>query len=112
MNLFGSREEDPLLQDDPFAPDSDDPSSASEPRSADPDTDPNPAVPTEGEQQEEDGRTLVYTQEEAETGPLSELNQAFDQEWRLKQIQFRDDGALVFTLRHQAGAGGGLGNII
>lgn len=63
-------------------------------------------------QGQEEGRTLVYSQNEAESGPLSDLNQAFDQEWRLKQIQLRDDGAFVFTLRRGADSAEGLGNII
>jgi len=131
MSLFGSRADDPLLQDDPFAP-SDDESSAASARAseqspsdgeeADKASSSSPGTESAASQSDAssdpvgasrssfDGktarRTIVEGLDKVESGPLSALNTAFDQGWRLDKIVYREETAdLLFLLRQQeAGA--------
>jgi hypothetical protein len=103
MSLFGSRDDDPLLQNDPLGPETDDGEARPE------------ASPTEDERRSArpgDGtdaapaqdRTLVYSREEAKEGTFAELNRALEQNWRLTQVQLREDGSLAFQLRRESDA--------
>jgi len=103
MGLFGSRDDDPLLQDDPFAPGSSDPSSHDEDASADPG---RTASQRHKEPERASTRTIEYTQEEATEGALDDLNQALVQNWRLTRIHVQDDGQLVFRLQRGSGPSG------
>lgn len=133
MSLFGSRENDPLLQDDPFAPSGDESSSGS-PRSeeapgegdppdspSDGDTSPSRAQGHEASSdagdraspREGETRTLVRSVDEADAGPLPALNTAFDQGWRLETIVHRDETAdLRFVLRQKRDGAGRAGEIV
>lgn len=110
MSLFGSREDDPLLQDDPFAPSDDEPSSSARaPEEAPADDDgiaPASAAPEEEPRPSFDGETarraLVRSVDKAEAGTLGALNTAFDQGWRLDKVVYREETAdLLFLLRQQ-----------
>jgi hypothetical protein len=117
MSIFGSREEDPLLQDDPLAPSSEDESAPEdEPPAGD---DPAPAsaedaeeAPTEEPPDESEGhfaldgegttRTLVRSVGEAEHGNLTVLNAAFDQGWRVDCVVYQEESDdLLFQLRRE-----------
>jgi hypothetical protein len=108
MSLFGSRENDPLLQDDPFAPSDEDPPADAEDETgadasggdASPVDEPAPTT-----------RTITYTRQEARAGDLTELNRALDREWRLDSIRLEGDNALQLTLRRTQG-GPDAGSII
>ncbi len=109
MDLFGSRDEDPLLQEtfDSAADDaSADPSSSNTPADA------PPADESSRDPRSDAERTIQYSQEEAESGPLSDLNHAFDREWRLARVQLSKDGALRFTLQRGVNATDQSGPII
>jgi len=138
MSIFGSREDDPLLQDDPLAP-SDHESSASSARaseqspsggeeatqasssspgaeptasqsdaSSDPVSDPRSSF--EGKRAR---RAIVRGLDTVETGALSALNTAFDQGWRLDKIVYREETAdLLFLLRQQEASAGQGGLIV
>lgn len=109
MGLFGSRDDDPLLQDDPFAPSSDE-SSAHDDGAA---TETDPAAPQRRDGSDHtDTRTIAYTQEEATDGALADLNQALVQDWRLDRVQLGDDGQLVFCLQRDTRASGEESTII
>jgi len=96
MSLFGSRENDPLLQDDPFAP------SEGEPSASD-------AGNRASSRDEEGKRVLVRGVDEAEAGTLSALNTAFDQGWRLEKVVHREETAdLLFWLRQRSAEQNGL----
>ena len=109
MGLFGSRDEDPLLQDDPFAPNSDESDGSDEGGSPE-------SASSAQRRREEPGRAetraITCTQAEATEGALADLNQALVQNWRLARIQVRDDGRLVFQLRRDQGASGEAETII
>jgi hypothetical protein len=93
MTLFGSRDEDPLLKNDPLAP--------SEPKDGDADG------ATEGtEEKAPASRRVEYSVAEAATGPLRTLNRAFGQGWRLARVD-RDGDRLIFTLRRADGPSAG-----
>jgi hypothetical protein len=108
MSLFGSRENDPLLQDDPFAPSDEDPPADAEDEAgagaseADASSVDEPAPTT---------RKMTYTRQEARAGDLTELNRALDREWRLASIRLEDDNALQLTLRRSR-SGPDAGSII
>lgn len=119
MNLFGSRDDDPLLKNDPLAP-SDDETSSEEEAERDEESD---AVSTDGDTPVADGDSgtgetygdsvfgatraasdgeyfemdgegdqpiLVRSLHNASNGRLTMLNAAFDQGWRLARIELRD----------------------
>lgn len=104
MDLFGSRDEDPLLQED-FESAADD--ELSEQSSPSPSSEESPQ-----DQHSETERTIRYSQEEAETGSLSDLNEAFDREWRLSRVQLSDNDTLIFNLQRGGDAGDPFGSII
>jgi len=109
MGLFGSRDDDPLLQDDPFAPSSSDPPSRDDEAS----TDPGRTSPQRHEEPEQAStRTIEYTQEEVTEGALDDLNQALVQDWRLTRIQMQEDGQFVFRLQRSTGPPGEENSII
>ena len=114
MDVFGSREGDPLLQDDPFAPsdeETDDASDSAPPQSADaseqasaPDGSAEQleaekntvfdSLPTASAMEGEDAtRVIVRSAEAAAEGRLTELNAAFDQGWRLAHVDLRSETA-------------------
>lgn len=121
MSLFGSREDDPLLQDDPLAPseeasqprdDASSRSGADGPDAARADDGPAPSRPDEapaagaddgrGLNGEAARRALVRSVDDAERGDLSVLNTAFDQGWRLEGVVYREETAdLLFLLQQQ-----------
>ncbi len=129
MSIFGSREDDPLLQDDPFSPADEDPSSeatsASEGTSSTPEGTEAPSTgsaapanadataPAQGDSAGARGgdggstggeaqRSLVRSADEVESGQLDALNTAFDQGWRLESIAYREETAdVLFQLRYQ-----------
>jgi hypothetical protein len=111
-SIFGSRDEDPLLQDDPFAPSpggessssSGDPVSESDAQAADE----QPNTP----RTEEKTRRLLYTREEATGGELAELNRALAGHWRLSRVKLRDDGRIAFVLAAESSSANGLGTIV
>jgi len=116
MSIFGSREEDPLLQNDPLAPPSDDSSdsSSAHPEGLRSDSDsplsnalteaesPGPGAPF-AFPEEGPTRTLRRSVEAAREGHLSILNAAFDQGWRLTRIEYQEQTAdLLLVLRREA----------
>ena len=109
MDLFGSRDDDPLLQNDPLAPSADESSTDGEEAAPDPDR-------ASAQRRDQPGRgetrTLAYTQEEATDGALADLNRALIRNWRLTRVQLREDGHLLFRLRHDPGASDEKGPII
>ena len=109
MGLFGSRDDDPLLQDDPFAPGSTDSPSDDEDTSTNAD---RTSVQKRNEPDRTDSRTIACTQDEATEGALDELNQALVQEWRLAGIQLQDDGQFIFRLQRDTGASDKAGTVI
>lgn len=86
MDVFGSRDDDPLLRNDPLAP--------LGPKEDDPGT----SGGTERSGGARPSRLVEYSAEEAATGPLRTLNRAFGQGWRLKRVE-RKRSRLIFTLR-------------
>jgi hypothetical protein len=102
MSIFGSRDDDPLLQGDPFAPsDEDEPHDAASPSDDDPaqktrdpagstDDVPPPGASVFGPS-DEDTQVLVHLVEEAADGRLGRLNAALDAGWRLRRVELRDD---------------------
>jgi len=102
MSVFDSREEDPLLQGDPFAPPANDrpdstdslPSSE-EAESSDSDSSDSHSVFEDREQ-----HRVVCSQRDAAEGRLDELNASLKQEWVFDHIEFRPaSSSLVFVLR-------------
>lgn len=106
MSIFGSREDDPLLQDDPFAPPPDDDPSAEEDaspaeQSADAPSDETPSRsesvfgPSDGEgdrfSESTSTRVLVHPVEEAANGHLAQLNMALDEGWRFRRVELREE---------------------
>jgi hypothetical protein len=109
MGLFGSRDDDPLLQNDPLAPSADESPTEGEEASSDPDR-------ASAQRRDRPGRvetrTLAYTEEEATDGALADLNRALIRHWRLTRVQLREDGQLLFRLRRHSGAADEEGTII
>lgn len=117
MDPFGSREDDPLLQGDPFAPtssedDADGGEAASENRSPVETGEASRSGETTGESVFEesgshfaldgdgDTRVVFRSAEGASEGRLTVLNAAFDQGWSLDRVELRK------------GEGGGAGTSI
>lgn len=126
MDVFGSREGDPLLQDDPLAPSDGEAEEASD---SAPQSDEAAESPSSSEQREEEGdtvfdaaqrtsaaaesedestRVIVRSAEAAAEGRLTELNAAFEKGWRLDYVDLRPETAeadspgshtLAFVLR-------------
>lgn len=104
MSVFDSREEDPLLQGDPFAPPANDhPNSADSPppppsdeaRSSDRDSSDNHSVFEDRKK-----HRVVCSERDAAEGRLDELNASLKQEWVFDHIEFRPaSSSLVFVLR-------------
>jgi hypothetical protein len=102
MSIFGSRDDDPLLKGDPFAPsDEDETHDASSPSDDDParktrdpagsgDDAPRPGGSVFGPS-DENTQVLVHLVEEAANGRLGRLNAALDAGWRLRRVELRDD---------------------
>ena len=109
MGLFGSRDEDPLLQDDPFAPGADAPASSDDGASARSSESPTQHQEAAGPPET---RAITCTQEEATDGALSDLNQALVGGWRLARVQLQNDGRFVFQLQRDRGASEQTGSII
>ena len=120
MDLFGSREEDPLLENDPLAPSPDEnadsgeePTADDAPSSSNDDDSPSGDAPSSSNASNGssphfalagtgDTRTLRRSVEKTEDGGLSVLNAAFDQGWRLDRIEYRaETDDLLFTLRRE-----------
>ena len=115
MSVFGSRDEDPLLQDDPLAPSADDDdheeASPDETTSSDDVTRRASSSPAEGrrggvtvfgrvaptgDDGEEAGgetRVLVQSPAEAASGALAALNNALDDGWRIRRVDVNEDSA-------------------
>ena len=115
MSLFGSRENDPLLQDDPFAPSEGEPSDSSSAEDSSPpggqadEPSASDAGNRASSRDEEGKRVLVRGVDEAEAGTLSALNTAFDQGWRLEKVVHREETAdLLFWLRQRSAEQNGL----
>jgi len=102
MSVFGSRDDDPLLQDDPFAPPSN--ASSTSPSSevpTDPDTDP-PEAPSEGHSvfDDREKHRVICSKEQAVEGKLDKLNASLKQGWIFDCIEFRPaSSSLVFVLQ-------------
>lgn len=103
MSVFGSRDEDPLLQGDPLAPSSPDGSDS-----------PDPNVPpdheTDSSESDAPGGHSVFDDREkhrvscpkkdAAEGRLDALNASLQQGWILDRIEFRPaSSSLVFVLQ-------------
>ena len=105
MDLFGPRDEDPLLRNDPLAPSDSEGDRAERPDDPDPDDASRPgasdaeAPPPDDRAPENRSRRVAYSREEAAEGPLPTLNRALGQGWRLARVRLRDNEAFVFTLR-------------
>jgi hypothetical protein len=115
MSVFGSRDEDPLLQDDPLAPSADDDdheeASPDETTSSDDVTRSASSSSAEGGRgggtvfgrvtptgtnDEEDGRetrVLVQSPAEAASGALAALNNALDNGWRIRRVDIEEDAS-------------------
>jgi hypothetical protein len=91
MNVFGPREKDPLLQDDPLAPSSD-------PRTAAEDSTPKESPPAESEDETADSRLLLGSMTDAQEGKLTTLNRALANGWTLERVELRPADTLAFVL--------------
>ena len=111
MSVFGSREEDPLLREDLFAPNSaaHNPSETGEHS----ETDRNDGAThrREGEHSG-DTRQIVCARQDAADGRIDHLNRALNSNWELTRIQVVDDDQIVFTLRRTRSAGSGTESIV
>lgn len=92
MNVFGPPETDPLLQDDPFPPLSDNQSSAD----ADP---PGPSRPKPENEAAASSKLLLGSMADAQEGNLSALNRALANGWILERVEFRPAKTLAIVLR-------------
>jgi len=103
MSLFGSRDDDPLLQGDPLAPVSDEEAAGEGTPSADEEP-PVPSATDMGNAGPDDDRMLVYSRDEATEGAFSDLNRCLREDWRLTRVELQEDGALAFHLRREPDA--------
>jgi hypothetical protein len=121
MSIFGSRDDDPLLQDDPLAPSSDNEESRDD--AARPSSGGGAAGREQGPPHEagtgvfgpfdaeasvpsdDPTREVVRTATQAAEGNLAPLNAALDQGWRVARVHVRGSAAgpssreVVFVLR-------------
>ena len=119
MSVFGSRNDDPLLQNDPLAPDSDDesegeatedPSAKTEATSqetASPKgarrtedsvfqpktTESPPEGRRDSDRQGEQSRVIIRSVEEAGRGAMDAINEALDDGWRLDSVEVNNVSA-------------------
>lgn len=102
MSVFGSRDEDPLLQGDPFAPPSTDTSDSSNPTVSPEERDASDTDPPDDHSvfEDADRHRFVCSKADAAEGHLDELNASLKQGWVLDHIEFRStSSSLVFVLR-------------
>jgi len=103
MSVFGSRKDDPLLQNDPLAPGSDEDSGEDDPDQHASSTEEDSVfrrTTSDGDGAEnshfrfdgsEDTRVLVRSATEVVDGRLTVLNAAFDEGWRLERIEIEEN---------------------
>lgn len=103
MSLFGSRDDDPLLQGDPLAPASNEEDAGQGTPSADEEPPTPSATDVENAGPDED-RMLVYSRDEATEGAFPDLNRCLQGDWRLTRVELQEEGTLAFHLRRESDA--------
>ena len=106
MSVFGSRKDDPLLQNDPFAPASEEEEPDTDDSSKDEDASPSNdhdsfgvfgptgesgGAPPFSVKEEGSSRVIVCSKKEVINGRLTALNAAFNDGWRLERIEWRQE---------------------
>lgn len=98
MSIFGSRQDDPLLQNDPLSPSADDtaPSTPTKEHSVPVERSDSVFGRTEAPPRGDGAaghRIVRHTAAKAESGPLTELNAAFDAGWRLDHVDLQPEAS-------------------